>query len=106
MPLIKATDSNMSSRIGTGGDFNRAAPVIKDILHIVTSSEETSRIIIVIEDVGDSVAKAIKSIHSERSKIKFIWNQFGAKGRVTSSAKVGLFLDHRLELVRRYPKHA
>ena len=34
--------------------------------------EETSRIIIVIEDVKDSVAKAIESIHSERSKIKFI----------------------------------
>ena len=45
MPLIKATDGNSSSRINTGGDFNRAAPVIKDILHIVTSAEETSRII-------------------------------------------------------------
>jgi len=36
------------------------------------AQEETSRIIIVIEDVKDNVAKAIKSIHSERSKIKFI----------------------------------
>ena len=36
------------------------------------AQEETSRIIIVIEDVEDSVAKAIESIHSERSKIKFI----------------------------------
>jgi len=36
------------------------------------AQEETSRIIIVIEDVEDSVAKAIESIHSERLKIKFI----------------------------------
>ena len=36
------------------------------------AQEETSRIIIVIEDSGDNVAKAIQSIHSERSKIKFV----------------------------------
>ena len=36
------------------------------------AQEETSRIIIVIEDTEDSVSKAIESIHSERSKIKFI----------------------------------
>jgi len=36
------------------------------------AQEETSRIIIVIEDIEDSVEKAIKSIHSERSRIKFI----------------------------------
>ena len=36
------------------------------------AQEETSRIIIVIEDSGNNVAKAIQAIHSERSKIKFV----------------------------------
>ena len=36
------------------------------------AQEETSRIIIVIEDSQDSIAKAIQSIHAERSKIQFI----------------------------------
>jgi len=36
------------------------------------AQEETSRIIIVIEDSEDSISKAISAIHSEKTKIKFI----------------------------------
>jgi len=59
---VQQIASKASSKIGDAG---------LNILNM-DAQEETSRIIIVIEDVGDNVAKAIKSIHSERSKIKFI----------------------------------
>ena len=59
---VQQIASKASSKIGDTG---------LNILNM-DAQEETSRIIIVIEDVEDSVAKAIKSIHSERSKIKFI----------------------------------
>jgi aspartate kinase len=36
------------------------------------AQEETSRIIIVIEDTGDNIEKAIRTVHNERSKIKFV----------------------------------
>ena len=36
------------------------------------AQEETSRIIIVIEDSNDNIQNAIKAIHSERSTIKFV----------------------------------
>ena len=58
----KQIASRASSKIGDAG---------LNILNM-DAQEETSRIIIVIEDVEDSVEKAIESIHSERSKIKFI----------------------------------
>ena len=35
------------------------------------AQEETSRIIIIVEDSGDSIEKAIRAVHAERSKIKF-----------------------------------
>ena len=59
---VQQIASKASSKIGDAG---------LNILNM-DAQEETSRIIIVIEDVEDSVEKAIKSIHSERSKIKFI----------------------------------
>ena len=59
---VQQIASKASSKIGDAG---------LNILNM-DAQEETSRIIIVIEDVKDNVAKAIKSIHSERSKIKFI----------------------------------
>jgi len=59
---VQQIASKASSRIGDAG---------LNILNM-DAQEETSRIIIVIEDGEDNVAKAIKSIHSERSKIKFI----------------------------------
>jgi len=59
---VQQIASKASSKIGDAG---------LNILNM-DAQEETSRIIIVIEDVEDSVAKAIKSIHSERLKIKFI----------------------------------
>ena len=59
---VQQIASKASSEIGNAG---------LNILNM-DAQEETSRIIIVIEDVEDSVAKAIESIHSERSKIKFI----------------------------------
>ena len=59
---VQQIASKASSKIGDAG---------LNILNM-DAQEETSRIIIVIEDVEDSVAKAIKTIHSERSKIKFI----------------------------------
>ena len=36
------------------------------------AQEETSRIIIVVEDSNDNIEKAIKAVHQERSKIKFV----------------------------------
>jgi len=36
------------------------------------AQEETSRIIIVIEDAGDNIEKAIRAVHAERSKIRFV----------------------------------
>ena len=59
---VQQIASRASSKIGDAG---------LNILNM-DAQEETSRIIIVIEDVEDSVEKAIESIHSERSKIKFI----------------------------------
>ena len=59
---VQQIASKASSKIGDAG---------LNILNM-DAQEETSRIIIVIEDVGNSVEKAIESIHSERSKIKFI----------------------------------
>jgi aspartate kinase len=35
------------------------------------AQEETSRIIIVIEDSGNNIEKAIRAVHQERSKIKY-----------------------------------
>ena len=51
-----------SSKVGDAG---------LNILNL-DAQEETSRIIIVIEDSDDNVAKGIAAIHSERSQIKFI----------------------------------
>ena len=59
---VQQIASKASSSIGTAG---------LNILNM-DAQEETSRIIIVIEDSGDNVGKAIQAIHSERSKIKFI----------------------------------
>ncbi len=54
--------SKASSKIGDAG---------LNILNM-DAQEETSRIIIVIEDTGDNIEKAIRAVHSERSKITFI----------------------------------
>ena len=59
---VQQIASKASSKIGDAG---------LNILNM-DAQEETSRIIIVIEDVGNSVEKAIESIHSERSRIRFI----------------------------------
>ena len=59
---VQQIASKASSKIGDTG---------LNILNM-DAQEETSRIIIVIEDGENNVAKAIESIHSERSKIKFI----------------------------------
>jgi aspartate kinase len=59
---VQQIASKASSKIGDAG---------LNILNM-DAQEETSRIIIVIEDAENNVAKAIESIHSERSKIKFI----------------------------------
>ena len=59
---VQQIASKASSKIGDAG---------LNILNM-DAQEETSRIIIVIEDSGDNVAKAIQVIHEERSKIKFI----------------------------------
>jgi aspartate kinase len=54
--------SKASSKIGEAG---------LNILNM-DAQEETSRIIIVIEDTGDNIEKAIRTVHNERSKIKFV----------------------------------
>ena len=59
---VQQIASKASSRIGNAG---------LNILNM-DAQEETSRIIIVIEDAANNVEKAIEAIHSERSKIKYI----------------------------------
>ena len=59
---IQQIASKASSRIGEAG---------LNILNM-DAQEETSRIIIVIEDSSDSIEKAICAVHAERSKIKFV----------------------------------
>ena len=59
---VQQIASKASSKIGEAG---------LNILNM-DAQEETSRIIIVVEDSDDNVAKAISAIHSERAKIKFV----------------------------------
>jgi len=54
--------SKISARIGESGI---------NILNI-DAQEETSRIIVVVEDSGNNIEKAISAIHGERSNIKFV----------------------------------
>ena len=53
--------SKASSRIGDAG---------LNILNM-DAQEETSRVIIVVDDSADNIETAIRAVHSERSKIKF-----------------------------------
>ena len=59
---VQQIASKASSKIGEAG---------LNILNM-DAQEETSRIIIVVEDADDNVTKAIIAFHSERQKIKFI----------------------------------
>jgi aspartate kinase len=59
---VQQIASKASAKIGDAG---------LNILNM-DAQEETSRIIIVIEDSGDNINKAISAVHQERSKIKFI----------------------------------
>ncbi len=59
---VQQIASKASSKIGEAG---------LNILNM-DAQEETSRIIIVIEDTGDNIEKAIRTVHNERSKIKFV----------------------------------
>ena len=59
---VQQIASKASSKIGEAG---------LNILNM-DAQEETSRIIIVIEDAGANIEKAIRAVHAERSKIKFV----------------------------------
>jgi len=59
---VQQVVSRTSTKIGESG---------LNILNM-DAQEETSRIIIVIEDTGDNISKAINAIHEEISKIKFV----------------------------------
>jgi len=59
---VQQIASKASSKIGETG---------LNILNM-DAQEETSRIIIVIEDKGDNIEKAIRAVHAQRSKIKFV----------------------------------
>ncbi len=59
---IQQIASKASSKIGEAG---------LNILNM-DAQEETSRIIIVIEDTGNNIEKAIAAVHAERSKIAFV----------------------------------
>jgi len=59
---VQQVASKASSRIGEAG---------LNILNM-DAQEETSRIIIVTEDSGDNIEKAIRAVHAERSKIQFV----------------------------------
>ena len=51
-----------------------SAKIGQSVLNIlnIDAQEETSRIIVVVEDSGNNIEKAISAIHEERSNIKFI----------------------------------
>jgi aspartate kinase len=59
---VQQVASRTSSKIGEAG---------LNILNM-DAQEETSRIIIVVEDSGDNISKAITAIHTEKSKINFV----------------------------------
>jgi len=59
---VQQIASKASAKIGEAG---------LNILNM-DAQEETSRIIIVVEDAGNNIEKAIRAIHSEKPKIKFI----------------------------------
>ncbi len=59
---VQQVASRTSAKIGEAG---------LNILNM-DAQEETSRIIIVVEDSGDNISKAITAIHKETSKINFI----------------------------------
>src|SRR5438132_11983632 len=59
---VQQIASKASSKIGETG---------LNILNM-DAQEETSRIIIVIEDTGDKIERAIRTVHNERSKIKLV----------------------------------
>jgi len=59
---VQQVASKTSAKIGEAG---------LNILNM-DAQEETSRIIIVVEDSSDNIEKAISAIHSERSEIKFV----------------------------------
>ena len=59
---VQQVASRTSAKIGEAG---------LNILNM-DAQEETSRIIIVVEDSGDNIRKAISAIHNETSKINFI----------------------------------
>ena len=59
---VQQIASKSSSKVGEAGI---------NILNM-DAQEETSRIIIVVEDSGDNIDQAIRAIHQERSKIQFV----------------------------------
>ncbi len=59
---VQQVASRTSAKIGEAG---------LNILNM-DAQEETSRIIIVVEDSEDNIQKAISAIHTETSKIDFI----------------------------------
>ena len=60
---VQYVASKTSSRIGRAG---------LNILNM-DAQEETSRIIIIIEDAGDNLARAVQAVHDERARITFVW---------------------------------
>jgi len=59
---VQQVASKTSAKIGEAG---------LNILNM-DAQEETSRIIIVVEDSSNNIEKAINAIHSEISEIKFV----------------------------------
>ena len=59
---VQQIASKSSSKVGEAGI---------NILNM-DAQEETSRIIIVVEDSGDNIDQAIRAVHQERSKIQFV----------------------------------
>lgn len=59
---VQYVASKTSSRIGEAG---------LNILNM-DAQEETSRILIIIEDAGDNLARAVRAVHDERLRIDFV----------------------------------
>ena len=59
---VQYVASKTSSRIGAAG---------LNILNM-DAQEETSRILIIIEDADDNLARAVRAVHDERLRIDFV----------------------------------
>ena len=95
---VQQVASRTSAKIGESG---------LNILNM-DAQEETSRIMIVVEDAEENIQKAIMAIHDQNYlKNEILFNIMMALDLFHQKRHYGFVLGlNYLDLVRRYPKHA